>query len=313
MNGPEHIAIGVASSGLVLYGISASGTPIGWTTALAASAVVGLGSLAPDIDHPRATIGWRLPAGMLSLGLILLFMPVVFRVASSDKGMFAGVWGPLQPMTAAWPVWGGILVAVAVTLFVISAKVTSSLGHRGPVHTLLAAGGATVVAVVTCLVLGVAPWYGLLFGFGWVMHLMADATTREGLPDMLWPFVAPDSGGGLKAFGLLFIPLILFGATGWFFLARTLQASPVSPAPSATAAPATSATPDTALALERLREAAPEVASSLTHPDAPAITARGAYTSYAWQYLRKVADGVAVETITVTLDGSGRIVGVEQP
>jgi len=314
VKGPEHIAIGVASTGLLLYGMRATGTLLSLGTIAAASAAVALGSLAPDIDHRHATIGSRLPAGILSFGLILLFVPPLFRFASSSDGMLAGVWAPLQTMTAAWPMWGGILVAVAMALFLVSSKVTSALGHRGPVHSLLVGGGATVAAVLVGMVCGFAPWYGLLFGFGWVMHLMADATTHDGVPFALWPFVAPATTGGLKTFGFLFLPLVLFGLTGWFFLAATLQASPTAASPGVTAPTGiVSGTPNAALALERLREADPGIADGLTNPNAPVVATSGAYTSYTWQYLRKVApDSAVVKTITVTLDGSGRIIGVDQ-
>ena len=315
MNGPEHIAIGAASTGLVLYGMSAAGAPIGWTTALAAVASVGLGSLAPDIDHPRATIGYRLPGGILSIGLILLFLPVLLRVSSSSGGMFAGVFVQVQAMMGAWPAWGGILVAIAVILFLVSAGVTGSFGHRGPVHTFAVGGVATVVAVIVCAVLGIAPWYGLLFGFGWVMHLLADATTHDGLPSLLWPAVWPDSAGGTRAFGFLYIPLVLFGLTGWFFLTGTLSASTASPASVVVATPGlVLGTPNSGLALEHLRETAPSVAKSLFSAGMPVVAARGSYTAYTWQYIhRSGPSSVVVKTVTVTLDSLGRMVSLDQP
>lgn len=280
MNGPEHIAIGAASTGVALYSMNAVGTPVGWTTALAAVAAVGLGSLAPDIDHPRATIGYRLPGGILSIGLMFLFLPVVLRVSAASGGMFAGVFTQILTLTAAWPMWGSILVAIAAVLFLISAGVTGSFGHRGRVHTFAVGGVATVVAVIVCAVLGFAPWYGLLFGFGWAMHLLADATTHDGLPSLLWP-LASGSAGGSRAFGFLYVPLALLGLTGWFFLAGTLNASLTSPSPSVVAATGmVPGIPNSALALERLREAAPDIADKLANPDTPVIAARGAQTSY---------------------------------
>jgi len=320
VNGPEHWGIGVASAGLVVWGAQAAGAPLTLGTAIAGAVAAGIGALAPDIDHRLAFIGNRIPMGLMTVGLMLVLGPWALGAASGSGGSFAAVWGPLSQQVASLPKWGWLLLAVATLLLVISAAVTRSFDHRCQVHSLAVGGGATLVSLVVCLVVGSTPWLALLFGLGWLTHLMADSSTPDGLPYLFWPGNDPDVAGSTKVFGIFVIPLLLFGLTGWFVSGPSLLSSSRLLFPGASATPAgvpsvPAGAPvgaNVSLARQRLTEASPEIASALTSPDSPVVVVDGARTSYAWEYLSKIAPNkVVVKTIKVTLDASGHLIGVD--
>lgn len=313
MNGPEHLGIGVASAGLVLWGAQIAGAHLTLGTALVGAAVAGIGALAPDIDHPQAFIGNRIPMGLLTIGLLFVLTPVALGAAASSGGMFAVALTQVTQSAASLPKWGALLLVVGGLLAGVSIAVTRSIDHRGPVHSLVVGGCATAVSLILFAVLGLAPWFGVLFGLGWLTHLMADAITHDGLACLFWPAIQPDLAGGSKPFGIFLIPLVLFGLTGWAVSAPALLSSslPRSSGASSTSVAAPPKTASVSLARQRLREASPEIAGALTNPANPVVASNGANTSYTWQYLRKLAsNAVVVKTIKVTLDASGHIIGV---
>jgi inner membrane protein len=59
------------------------------------------------------------------------------------------------------------------------------LKHRGSLHSALAAVAAGVLAALLGQRLGLAG-LGLLVGYGWASHVLADALTDRGVP-LLWP------------------------------------------------------------------------------------------------------------------------------
>jgi inner membrane protein len=59
------------------------------------------------------------------------------------------------------------------------------LKHRGPLHSPMAALLAGVLATLLGARLGVTG-LGLLVGYGWAAHVLADAVTDRGVP-LLWP------------------------------------------------------------------------------------------------------------------------------
>jgi len=188
MNGEQHFIIGATTVGLGLWGTRAVGLQVETETILAGALIAGLGSLAPDIDHPRSTISRGLPTELLLRGLAFLLLPVVFAVIPAMFGDFhsaSRIFQSLSPFVQ----WGLILIAPAIVLIAISIIVSAFFGHRGATHSLIFAAGATFIATVICVYSGVTWWYGLLFGWGWLSHLLADATTEMGLPSLLWPFV----------------------------------------------------------------------------------------------------------------------------
>jgi hypothetical protein len=81
-------------------------------------------------------------------------------------------------------------------------------------------------------------------------------------------------------------------------------ASPNPPAPAAL-------TYNVPLALNRLQEASPAIYARLGDAQRPVLGATNGLPTYTWQYLDQRAENeVSAQTISITLDGSGQIVGV---
>ena len=193
MNGGAHLVIGAATAGLGLWGAQKIGLPLGSETIWVGAFIAGVGSLAPDIDHPGSTISRGLPRELLSRGLPLLLLPVMLVVASLLMGDSLGAFRIVQSLfRIPFIQWGLIIVVLALVLMATSAIATILFGHRGATHSLLFAAGATCIVTFVCQFFNAAWWYGLLFGWGWLLHLLADATTEMGLPAMFWPFSGED-------------------------------------------------------------------------------------------------------------------------
>jgi hypothetical protein len=87
--------------------------------------------------------------------------------------------------------------------------------------------------------------------------------------------------------------------------------SPATPRLPEAATPAPPPVHDVALAQQRLKEADPQTYAKLANPSSPALSTKRGLPTYSWQYIEKAAkNAVAVRTISITLDASGRIVGV---
>ena len=185
MRGGAHLAIGAGSTALGLYGLQALGAPLDPLTIAFGAMAAGLGALAPDVDHPRSTASSSLPdklfdqAIQMALPLLLLvFVFAVFGGKAVGASMMAS-FGPLLRIA-------GTMLAFAIA-FVLASKIARRYTkHRGATHSLFTAGVATLFVTVVCLVASVPAWYGLLFGWGWLTHLGADATTKMGVPSLLW-------------------------------------------------------------------------------------------------------------------------------
>ena len=109
--------------------------------------VVAVGALLPDLDHPQALLANWKPAG---------------------RGGPLGLWRLVRP------------------LLIPSLMVREVLGHRGPLHSILA--GVAVCSAVEYIALALgAPGVGRALAWGYVAHLLADMLTRRGVP-LLWPF-----------------------------------------------------------------------------------------------------------------------------
>ena len=63
--------------------------------------------------------------------------------------------------------------------------VEHTLGHRGPLHSLLALVGVVLLGEGAGRLAGVVG-LGAVLGFGWAAHLLGDVGTRRGLP-LAWP------------------------------------------------------------------------------------------------------------------------------
>lgn len=166
--------------------------------ALGAVLVAGIGALAPDIDHPHATISNGIPK-MLITGAFKHFLWPMFVLVSvlaigpilkkGPLGVFETIQTMYQSPYAQLMINTGIVIIGVGLVFIFASILISTLfEHRGATHSLLFALGATIFAIVGSILLNIAWWYGLLFGWGWISHLIADATTEMGLPALFWPF-----------------------------------------------------------------------------------------------------------------------------
>jgi membrane-bound metal-dependent hydrolase YbcI (DUF457 family) len=193
MNGGAHFVIGAATAGLGLWGAQKIGVPLESGTILAGALIAGIGSLVPDIDHPRSTISRGFPTELLYRGLLLLLIPVAFAVFPLLMGDFHSASTIFQSLSRMpFIQWGLMLAIPALVLIAASAAASMLFGHRGATHSLVFAVGATCMVAIICIFFNIAWWYSLLFGWGWLLHLLADATTEMGLPALFWPFSGED-------------------------------------------------------------------------------------------------------------------------
>jgi len=196
VRGSEHVAIAVLTTGCALYALNHGQIEM-TPPALAIVATAAIGSLVPDIDHPRAWISNRIPITLAGYGLIFLLWFGFSNWYAS--GLDASAIG--APMWAAMvgfarPFLGGAWLALGlgVALLVLAGVVAAFLEHRGPAHSL---GVCAALAFVACIGASVAgqPWtLGLWFGWGYLSHLLADLSTPMGCPALLWPFRSGDLG-----------------------------------------------------------------------------------------------------------------------
>lgn len=195
MNGGQHLVIGAATTGLGLwFAHSVLGVHIESSTTMAALGVASIGSLAPDLDHPRATISRGIPRQLLKSGcaflpfiLVAVILPLVSSVLSGGDAFETARKLYNTPLIQLVLVIAGGISLIAVVLLGTSVVVSSLFGHRGATHSLIVALWATGLGIVVSVFAGIAWWYGLIFGWGYVTHLLADATTEMGLPELFWP------------------------------------------------------------------------------------------------------------------------------
>lgn len=188
MNYGQHALIGIGTAGLGLWVAQAAGLPRPETgTMLAGAAIVALGSIAVDIDHPRAFISRGLPLELLERALPLLALPVVFIAAamiSDDVGALKSLRSWLEISFVRWAL---IVAGLALALMVTSWIIAGTLKHRGPLHSLVFSVAMTIVAIAIAVYLDHEWWWGLGFGWGWLLHILADGMTEWGVP-LWWPY-----------------------------------------------------------------------------------------------------------------------------
>ena len=196
MNGGTHLIIGAGSTLAALYlANAATDIPIEPATIWIGLGLAAIGSLAPDIDHPRAAISRGLPKGCLNIGVYLfsvVFLFAIFPVLSrvfNGEGILEAIVGGFNnsPIAQLLLPIGVSIVIVGLVLMLTSRVVSALFGHRGATHSLFVAVVVTGLSTVGLMLIGIVWWFGLFFGWGYLTHLLADALTEMGLPDLFWP------------------------------------------------------------------------------------------------------------------------------
>lgn len=200
--GRSHAASGAAGWLVACAAVTALGHRPAFTT-VALGAVVAAGcAVAPDADHPQATVARVF--GPVSQGAARL-------VAHGCARVYEGTRTPLDPrrrgghrtlshtavaaLAAGWGTAGlcllaGRLAAVLV-VFVAAGLAARSLLSRKARGDFGATTAALAAAAVAWWVVPPASswwWLGAPVAFGWLAHLFGDALTNSGCP-ILWPVV----------------------------------------------------------------------------------------------------------------------------
>jgi hypothetical protein len=228
VKGPQHFSIGLLSAGAGLWAAHLLGVDVGVLAVGLGAVVAGIGALAPDIDHPRSLISNKIPGRAIGVALTMA-LPLV--VVAGAVWYFAGrragtsLLGTFSPMLQ----WALVVVVAALTLGMGSLVASKTLGHRGPIHSVAVGALASAGIGAGCASLGVPILYAMAFGWGWLTHLAADMTTRDGVPSALWPIVGSGSiielllGGErrsraglvLRAVVLVLLALLVLGGGRW--------------------------------------------------------------------------------------------------
>lgn len=189
MNYAQHIVIGIGTPGLAVLAGQALGFPRPETsTLLICAGVIAAGAIAVDIDHPHAFVSAALPRIILRIAapLIGLAVGVVVVVPLMSHNTDSLVEILRMPFVQ----WAAAIMGFVVALTLVSRLVARLWGHRGPLHSLAFSVGMTVMAVGVLWLLGAGRfWWGLLFGWGWLSHVLADGLTEQGVP-LWWPLAS---------------------------------------------------------------------------------------------------------------------------
>lgn len=193
--GTGHAASGAAAWVAVTITADSGFPALGWFPTDAGSVLVGGlvcagAALLPDADHHNATIAHSVPgAGSVAAGAIGAV------TGGHRKGMHsllavAGIvwlayWLATLTVEPSW--WGGAplqvgsaaAVMACVTFAVKVLKVTKS-------WFMAWLAGATVAAIVLFFAPSEFTWLPVCIGLGYVVHLLGDALTVQGVP-FFWP------------------------------------------------------------------------------------------------------------------------------
>ena len=196
MTGRDHLAIGVGTTTPAFGALQMSTGGLNIMAMIPALAAAGVGSLAPDLDHPRSLASMSIPialivysAAFLGYGWYEARHPAQISLGISRMGQG---W-----VTAAWTA-----LAVGIVLVLVSLVLGALFGHRGAVHSIAAGLAATLLVAVGLAIFRAPVWLAIPFAWGWAAHLLADASTPMGLPALMWPIGAvgaPWSGAPVAA------------------------------------------------------------------------------------------------------------------
>jgi len=181
-----HLVVGAAAGWLAVWALQSAGKTLPADVLLAGPLVAAVGALVPDIDHPGSTVSRRIPRRLTHwalriaapVGLVVAVSLALHQTWVAHKAAEAGE--PLLRLA-------GLLVLPAVVIVALSLLASLLFGHRGATHSLVFAGGASLLTAALCLRVGLSAWYGVFLGLGWLSHLAADSLGRRRLPSLLWP------------------------------------------------------------------------------------------------------------------------------
>jgi membrane-bound metal-dependent hydrolase YbcI (DUF457 family) len=191
MNYIHHAIIGIGSAGLGVVAAEVLGLPRPPVVTLGIGMlVVGTGSIATDLDHPKSFISNSIPSRAIRIALAILVIPILAALGTllttqDVQGTWVQITGLLFGVN--FFRWALITLVAALGLMLLSWLLYKSLHHRGPLHSILFTLGVTAAASFALWWFWL-PWvWGLAFGWGWLWHILADGLTKEGVP-FFWPF-----------------------------------------------------------------------------------------------------------------------------
>lgn len=191
MNYVHHALIGVGTASLATLAAEVFGAPQAPAVTIGLGAlVIALGSIATDLDHPKSFVSNTIPSRVIRVSLAVLAIPLLAALGSLLTTR--DVDGTLTKFTSMvlsinFLRWTAISLGVSLGLMLLSLILYKSLHHRGPLHSLLITAGVTGAACLAFGLSGTSWTWGLLFGWGWLWHILADGLTDQGVP-FLWPF-----------------------------------------------------------------------------------------------------------------------------
>jgi hypothetical protein len=173
------IPIGPVAASIGPFGVPLLANVHSFPIFLIALVLVGFGALLPDVDHPE---GRLVNSRLFGIPFFRIFPWLLKVIGWLYKALTV-------PVAAVFRLFGVRLRGHGFR---------ANFGHRGITHSLLAFG-----LLVALGELPLFPWHwlhlGLLIGWGYASHLVADALTKQGVP-LLWPL---DRRFGFPPFRLL--------------------------------------------------------------------------------------------------------------
>ena len=167
MNYVHHALIGVGTAGLGISAAEALGAaPLPLVTLGIVILIVGTGSIATDLDHPKSFISNSIPSHVIRIALAVLAIPVIAALGALltthdvDRA-WTQVTGLIFGLS--FLRWALIALGVSLGLMLLSWLLYKSLHHRGPLHSLIFAFGVAALA-------GWVFWY---YWFPWAWGLEA--------------------------------------------------------------------------------------------------------------------------------------------
>jgi inner membrane protein len=124
-----------------------------------------LGSLIPDIDHPKSYLSWKIPGLILLIGLIIFF-------------------------GTSYMVLGIITIILGIAFYFIPDILNRKYGHRGIIHAPFIYIVSLLPLILTCFAISnpiSGFWFSYLF-IGIMSHLFVDGYTEMGIP-LFAPFL----------------------------------------------------------------------------------------------------------------------------